>query len=1122
MKIERRRNRAGVARNPDPGHDNNGSDEAIDGELSEAEEISGENLENGAESRLDDEAAVIASGNGHEIEEDVVPEVVGEGLDGHADGSDNGSSNGNENGAAVRTTRTVIPNLPRRKRRVEPQPQVASRSVAVAPAPVVPAVPSKTAKQPQAQIPAPVSTAVPVRPEAPAVREPVAMKVFRWVVTYENLIYLAIFTLAVVTRFWDVGNRGIHHDESLHSVYSRNLYIGSGYTHDPMMHGPLQFNFIAVMFWLFGATDTTTRFASVFCGIFVVMSPFFLRRQMGRWPALIASFLLLVSPTVLYFSRMAREDSIFSGMEMIMIVGLWRFVSTRRPADFFIFMTGLSLMFTIKETAYLTFAVLGGFFLVLFALQAGYAILGALAGYGAAMGAFYMFINGKMKTGELPKLPDIPATNPDYNTIVTFIGKLFGHPLVQGALLITAVFIGVLATLFITQRRRAQMMDEWEPEPQPVMRRRPVAGRAERAPSAAVATRGSALPSRKARSSVAATEAMVDEPSVAVRANGHVEDDVRADGRWDGGDGDAERMEATEVWDPKRLDPKPGSFLGRYEPGSIPYLVGSLFSRPSVILIGFLIAAAIFIVLYSVFFTDVPRGILSGLFASLGYWMAQQGVERGAQPWFYYLLIIPLYEPIAVFFSFCATIFFAVKGIKGLLRRREERYYNDEPGLGLFNIDRSVPFAKFSSFLPLFLICWLGGVFVLYSWAGEKMPWLTVHMVRPAILLASLFLGALVASIVTRRQERLEWAREVYGYEPLGSVTVPLEEEPVLPQRRPQAQAGVPQRRRSGEAYVPPPPPGPRRRAAARIVVREQEPPWIAWNRPDSKFPAISFLVVFVLLAFAWGLKMNALTAKNDMPGWGVSWVYPALMVILVVAYAVWLGPSRALRYLALGIFSMFFVYQLKSATALAYQHPDVPIEMAVYVQTSPDVTRTVRELNEYSDFASGGKNIKVVYDSFASWPYEWYLRDFKNKQFVGDGAPPTGQDVPVMFLEYAKHQNDAALSDYVVQRYAMRWWFPEELYKNDFMPGLDPKTSPVTSQIGAAVNTSVSSVTDPGRLSNLWSYLVFRKLPKPLGSEDMDLILRKDIAQTWHYLQYNPPTSRDVDWGVRDPNAAK
>ena len=35
-----------------------------------------------------------------------------------------------------------------------------------------------------------------------------------------------------------------------------------------------------------------------------------------------------------------------------------------------------------------------------------------------------------------------------------------------------------------------------------------------------------------------------------------------------------------------------------------------------------------------------------------------------------------------------------------------------------------------------------------------------------------------------------------------------------------------------------------------------------------------------------------------------------------------------------------------------------------------------------------------------------------------------------------------------------------------------------------------------------------------------MVLALRKDIAQVWHYLQYDPPTLNDVGSVVRDPNA--
>ena len=120
-----------------------------------------------------------------------------------------------------------------------------------------------------------------IAPVAPVATAPAAPMWKTWI-TYENAFYVAIFALALFTRFYDIGNRALHHDESLHSVYSGNLYTGVGYQHDPMMHGPEQFNLIAFMYWLFGRGDDTVRFASALCGIFVVMSPFFLRKQMGR------------------------------------------------------------------------------------------------------------------------------------------------------------------------------------------------------------------------------------------------------------------------------------------------------------------------------------------------------------------------------------------------------------------------------------------------------------------------------------------------------------------------------------------------------------------------------------------------------------------------------------------------------------------------------------------------------------------------------------------------------------------------------------------------------------------------------------------------------------------------
>lgn len=1159
-----------------------------------------------------DVADGVVSSSSVEVSDGVPSAVTLEGngsseqlSNGSAQSSDDGHT---DNGKPARAGSGTTVMLPKRKRR--PETTIIAESK--------PSNGAKTATavaQPERVAVAPVVTPAPAPTPQPAAGP------WRLWLTYENLFWLALFALTIVTRFWDLGNRGIHHDESLHAVFSHTLYKGGGYIHDPMMHGPLQFHFIALMYWLFGATDATARFASVFCGVFVVMSPFFLRRQMGRLPAMVCAFLLFISPSILYFSRMAREDAIFSGMEMIMLVGLWRFISMRRPADFYLFCAGLALMFTIKESAYLTVLVLAIFFGLLFAYQAGYAIMGALAGYVASMGVLYLIVHGGMKDGTIPQLPNIPDQGPRYEQIMAFAGAIFRHPLVAGALAITLVFGAIVVGLFLLRRRTLEE-----------------AGAS--APSEYAAS--SALPSRRVSARTA------DAPPADVAGDGA--GSSRADVAMETASG-ADRVsegEASEVWNPRRLDPKPGTLLARYEPGSLPHLVGSLFSRPSVLLIGFLIAATIFITLFTVFFTDTPRGIFSGLFASVGYWMAQQGVERGGQPWYYYMLLIPIYEPIAVFFSLAATIFFSWRGVRWVVRRfsRGDTDSARAPRLGLYNTDRPIPFASFDAFLPLFLMWWLFGVFAIYSWAGEKMPWLMVHMVRPAIFLASLFVGALIASVIARRRARIEEARlldEDDYVEERGIVGRPVGARGALFSlsgvNEMAQRAGLAPRKLAAESgpassyafsmrtgggrrpgAIPPPP---RRGAPARVApattyVRVQDPPWVTWSRPESFFPFASFISAFAVLVLAWGLKMNAMiyfSRYDAVPatfpvmlliaavvtlfvyawvrhfaipryspdserarillvslrvwtallvvtflfvlgvqgytGWGTTWFFPSLILVLTAFYVAWVGPGRALRYLALGILAMGLMYQFRSAIMLTYNQPDVPKEMAVYVQTSPDVTRSIRELETYANYAAGNKKqFRVVYDSFTSWPMEWYLRDY-NKRFIGGDKARPEQDEVVLFVEYAKHntnvlteevrgyqtqiaelQNQPAspdrdnqirnlqtqmataqnvLTEYVQQRYAMRWWFPEEWYKNDFLPGLNPKTSPFNEQIGGVFKSAWVTISEPQFTGTLWKYLVFRDPPKPLGSEDMIVLMRRDIAQNWHYLQYPPPPMTDV-----------
>lgn len=119
--------------------------------------------------------------------------------------------------------------------------------------------------------------------------------------------------------------------------------------------------------------------------------------------------------------------------------------------------------------------------------------------------------------------------------------------------------------------------------------------------------------------------------------------------------------------------------------------------------------------LYTTFMTH-PSGLGSGLIGSLGYWLSQHGVARGTQPWYYYLLVFPLYEYLPLLAGLAAGVYF-------LLRRRTL-----ESGEAIF---------------VSFLLWWAGAIFLGLTWAGEKMPWLSTHITVPFILLGGWGLGRL-------------------------------------------------------------------------------------------------------------------------------------------------------------------------------------------------------------------------------------------------------------------------------------------------------------------------------------------------------------------------------------------
>ena len=185
-------------------------------------------------------------------------------------------------------------------------------------------------------------------------------------ITLEAALYALILVAAVLTRFWDLGSRALHHDESLHAYFSWLLATGQNYAHDPLMHGPFLFHMNALIYTLLGASDASSRFSAALFGVILVALPILLRgeRHLGRWGALTASTLFLISPALLYQSRYIRHDIFTVVGSLVLFIAIMRYIE--RPSRGWLIAIGAALGFLLTNheivfgIAAIFFAVIAG------------------------------------------------------------------------------------------------------------------------------------------------------------------------------------------------------------------------------------------------------------------------------------------------------------------------------------------------------------------------------------------------------------------------------------------------------------------------------------------------------------------------------------------------------------------------------------------------------------------------------------------------------------------------------------------------------------------------------------------------------------------------------------------
>jgi uncharacterized protein (TIGR03663 family) len=803
------------------------------------------------------------------------------------------------------------------------------------------------------------------------------------------IIFIVILFVAIISRTAMLGTRVMSHDETSHVYFSWLLDQGRGYSHDPVTHGPLQFHLIALSYFLFGDSDFSARLPLAIASILSVLFLWNYRRYLGNLGWLIAAVLMVISPYMLYYGRYARNESLVVLFGLVSIWALLRYLESGESRYLFWLTAATVLHFTTKETSYIYTAQMLIFL------------------------AFYFFA----------RIYQASWKRPDYRRrfLITLLLAMVAVGFAGGYLL-----IGNQEPAVVDVETAAPALPGDTPEtsaipvPTPVII---VAGLGLISLVVAIffLIRGYGLASLREERSfgllILLTTLVL--PMLApfpVKLLG-----------WDPLD-----YTSTGMW-------RTAIFM---IPLTITAILIGLWWNARLWLLNAALFYAIFIVFYTTLFTN-GTGFFTGMVGSLGYWLAQQAVERGNQPWYYYAALqIPIYEYLTAIGSFLAL---------GLATFGKHIFPEDpQPasidGDAQSEIDSQPEQKPNPQRLAITLFgFWAITSLLAYTYAGEKMPWLTVHIALPMILLSGWSFGYLI--------ETTNWSK--------------------LRERR-----GV-------------------------LVV----------------------LLLFVFVTSLSGLLGSVLGANPPFQGQELPQLQATSTFLLasLMTIASGIGLFYLLRSWTIGqiarvsgliILGILAFLTARTAYTASFINYDFANEYLVYAHAGQGPKQIMNQVDEISRRITNGKDLVVAYDNKSTYPFWWYLRDYRNTNYFAGNPTRDLRDSPIIIVGSENYGKIEPIVGQAFNKYEYtRMWWPNQDYYN------------------LTWERIWNAITNPAMRSALFQIWINRdfteygqvvgrdmSFPKWQPAELMRMYIRKDItSQIWNYGV--GPSSEEV---VADPYEGK
>lgn len=700
--------------------------------------------------------------------------------------------------------------------------------------------------------------------------------------------YAAVFLLGAFLRFWQLGAKPLHHDESLHAYFSLMfLENPSSYVYDPLLHGPFQFHIIPIFYILGkilglpgnGANDFTVRILPALMGTGMLLIPWLLREPLGKWGAFAMAVLLAVSPSFVYYSRFVRDDIYVACFTLLTAAAVIQYTQTRQTRWLLISIASIVLSYTAMENTLFVIGIFGAYLIALLIWDLG-EFLGktvfsryfaprdqSLAGRILTIGPFALLMAGLGLIG-LKSLSSLSATinqlaaahtgatdplNPDVT-----IQRYESFAVILLVLVSLAVCIGSIGMLIINFQNQ---QDPFTPSQNTRLRR---------------------------------------------------------------------------IFNPQNY-PVVSAML------NISWMQWFLmYVTAWICFVAFFWVIPANIYSFSAwgqgFTTGVGKGMLQGVY----YWLEQQHVARGGQPWYYYLVLIPLYEQAILVFGLAGLVMSLIKPNK----------------------------------FRLFLVWWFIATLILYSWAGEKMPWLVVHILLPLAALAGVAINWLAVTVISGVKKWWKPSKALLFASGV-AILLALASESVA-----SVMAFAVWLSLAAIVCI-----------SAAIIIEQYYRKRITQSVFQGK-PAPKLLSERKVLAF-----------KNIVAATGL-----VLLGILLI-------PT---------IWNMAQVSFVEPAMA--------PNEMLIYVQTTPSVLATMQKIAELDRIVNHGKQlytISIGVTPGAVWPFAWYLHQYTN--VIYNYSPTMNGAKPDIILAGLNGSGQAILTNdaqiYTGKQYPLRWWW-DESYK--------------------------------------------------------------------------------------------